>query len=277
MSLFIAALNSGSNGNCYYIGSRDEAILIDAGLSCRETESRMRECGLSMDRVRAVFISHEHTDHIRGIEVLSRKYRLPVYITPATLQHSRLKIAPEYTRSFTAGTPVQEGRLQVEAFVKTHDAADPHSFLVSCGNIRIGVFTDIGHVCDQLTHYFAQCHAAFLEANYDTEMLASGPYPYHLKRRISGGKGHLSNVQALELFRKARPEYMSHLFLSHLSRDNNDPQKVYELFCAEGAGTEIIVASRYAATGSFCIDPAATAVPVPVATAVQAAGQLTLF
>jgi phosphoribosyl 1,2-cyclic phosphodiesterase len=273
MAVFIASLNSGSNGNCYYIGNGEDAILVDAGLSCRETEKRMRDCGLSMDLVRAVFISHEHTDHIRGLEVLSRKYRLPVYITAATLRHSRLQLDPAFVSCFYPELPVQIGRFRVSAFSKAHDAADPYSFLVSCDAVRVGVFTDIGYVCERLSAHFSLCHAAFLEANYDKAMLDSGPYPYHLKRRISGGKGHLSNAQALELFRQARPGYMSHLLLSHLSRDNNDPQLVYDLFCAEATTTEIIVASRYEASGVFCIDPAG----IPFAEPAPKPGQLSLF
>lgn len=271
MALFVASLNSGSNGNCYYVGSGEEAILIDAGLSCRETEKRMRACGLSMDLVRAIFISHEHTDHIKGVEVLSRRYQLPVYISPGTLHQSGLQL--EQARDFSSAAPVSVGSFEIRAFSKAHDAADPYSFLISRDNLKVGVFTDIGYVCDELRAHFTQCHAAFLEANYDKTMLDSGPYPYHLKRRISGGKGHLSNDQALQLFRSARPEYMSHLFLSHLSRDNNDPQLVYDLFCAEATTTEIIVATRYEPTGVFRIGAPVIAAAAPQ----QEAGQLSLF
>ncbi len=254
MSLFVASLNSGSNGNCYYLGNEREAILVDAGISCRETETRMSRLGLSMRKVKAIFISHEHSDHIRGITVLAKKYRLPVYITSLTLQHGGLALEDGLTAEFIAGEPIRIGGLLVTAFSKLHDAAHPHSFTVACGDIKVGVFTDIGAVCENLILHFRQCHAAFLETNYDEELLENGRYPLHLKRRIRGGWGHLSNKQALTLFMHHKPAYMTHLFLSHLSKDNNDPALVRNLFNTHANGTEIIVASRYAETPVYHIN-----------------------
>src|ERR1700748_1269924 len=121
MSLFIASLNSGSNGNCYYIGNEREAVLIDAGISCRETERRMKRLGLSMQKVKAIFVSHEHSDHINGIAVLSRKYQLPVYITPATLNNSGLQLEHQLVVSFKAYEPVTIGNITISAFPKFHD------------------------------------------------------------------------------------------------------------------------------------------------------------
>lgn len=253
MSLFITSLNSGSNGNCYYIGNQDEAVLIDAGLSCRETEKRMKRLDLDIRKVKAIFISHEHGDHIRGVAVLAGKYDLPVYITPDTLRHSRLLLKPEQVLPFKSFEPVAIGNLNVIPFPKYHDAADAHSFVVEGNDVRIGVFTDIGRVCDHLNFYFRQCHAAFLEANYDETMLQNGRYPHHLKNRISSGNGHLSNHQAFELFVSGRTPQLSHLFLSHLSADNNDPDLARALFQSECCTTEIIVASRYQETRLYHI------------------------
>src|SRR5450432_2822414 len=131
MSLFITSLNSGSNGNCYYIGNDREAVLVDAGISCKETEKRMERLGLVMDRIKAIFVSHEHADHINGIPVLSKKYRLPVYITTATLRNSGIRLDKTLIRSFSADQPVSIGDLTVTAFTKLHDAAEPHSFIVA--------------------------------------------------------------------------------------------------------------------------------------------------
>ena len=245
MALFIASLNTGSNGNCYYVGNDRDAVLIDAGISCRETERRMLRLGLSMKKIRAIFVSHEHSDHINGIAVLSRKYDLPVYITPATLQSSGLNLAHHLPVSFAAYQPVMIGEIAVSAFPKFHDAAHAHSFILEYHGIKVGVLTDIGAACENVRKHFSQCHAAFLEANYDEEMLEKGRYPYHLKRRIRGGLGHLSNTQALEIFLNHRSPHLSHLLLSHLSRDNNRPELVQELFSQHANGTEIIVASRY--------------------------------
>jgi phosphoribosyl 1,2-cyclic phosphodiesterase len=254
MSLYITSLNSGSNGNCYYIGNQDQAVLIDAGLSCRETEKRMKRLGLPMSTVKALFVSHEHTDHITGIPTLSKKYQLPVYITGATLDNSNIPIEKHLIISFQPGKPVSIGGLVVTAFRKSHDASDPHSFMVTGNEINIGIFTDIGYPGKELIRYFKQCHAAFLEANYCEDMLENGGYPRYLKKRISGRRGHLSNTQALELFNKHKPKHLSHLILSHLSENNNNPKLVEKLFNQQAGTTKIIVASRYEETALYCIE-----------------------
>jgi len=253
MSLFITSLNSGSNGNCYYIGNEHEAVLVDVGISCRETEKRMNRLGLSIQKVKAIFISHEHSDHISGVPVLAKKYKIPVYVTPKTLLYLRVNPDDHTVIHFIADQPVTIGELVITAFTKFHDAIEPHSFTISCRDVTVGVFTDIGAACKNLITHFSKCHAAFLEANYDDEMLDNGGYPYHLKRRIRGGHGHLSNKQALELFLAHKPRYMSHLLLAHLSKNNNDPQLVYNLFRENANGTEVIVASRYEETPVYHI------------------------
>lgn len=251
MGLFIASLNSGSNGNCYYVGNEEEAVLIDAGISCKETETRMKRLGLLMNTVKAIFVSHEHTDHISGIPVLSKKYQLPVYISGGTYKGARLAIEKHLIKPLSNKQSVSIGNLSINAFSKFHDAADPYSFTVSGNAVTVGVFTDIGRCCDQLNYHFSICHAAFLEANFDSDMLENGSYPYHLKKRISGGNGHLSNTEALELFCTKRPGFMSHLILSHLSKNNNSPQLVQDLFDQYAGHTKIIVASRYQETSVF--------------------------
>ncbi|MDB5198408.1 MAG: beta-lactamase domain protein [Chitinophagaceae bacterium] len=262
MSLFISSLNSGSNGNCYYVGNETEAILVDAGISCSEIENRMKRLGLSMQNVKAVFVSHEHTDHISGLQVLAKKYKLPVYITNATHRYSRLKLEKNLISSFTAHEPIIIGNLSITAFPKFHDAADPYSFIVSCNHIKVGVFTDIGTPCENLVHHFKQCHAAFLEANYDDTMLDQGRYPHFLKNRIRGDKGHLSNKQALELFTMHKPSFMTHLLLSHLSKNNNCPKLVQELFNENANGVKMIVASRNEETAVYHIHNSNSDVPV---------------
>jgi phosphoribosyl 1,2-cyclic phosphodiesterase len=248
MSLFVAALNSGSNGNCYYAGTNHEAVLIDAGLSCRETEKRMARLGLNIGSVKAVFISHEHSDHIFGLQVLAKKYQLPVYITDRTRLNSHIQLAPQVVNTFYPFQPVQVGSVSIYAFPKYHDAADPHSFIVSSGNVNVGIFTDIGRPCNHVIDSFGKCHAVFLESNYDENMLANGRYPYHLKQRIRGGQGHLSNTQALQLYLHHRSASMSHLFLSHLSQQNNTPDIVENLFSAYANNTNIVVTSRFRET-----------------------------
>lgn len=289
MSLYITSLNSGSNGNCYYIGNDDEAIFVDAGISCRETERRMNRLGLSMEKVKAIFVSHEHSDHIAGIPVLAKKYQLPVYITEGTLQSGGLQLAPGQVFSFQAYEAVQIGGLAITAFPKFHDAFDPHSFTVASDSVRVGIFTDIGKPCAHVISHFQHCHAAFLETNYDEDMLMNGRYPYVLKNRIRGGKGHLSNAQALELFTTHRPAFMSHLLLSHLSKDNNNPELVKGLFDQHSDNTSIVVASRFEETAVYHIQSRGGELAViqrpvePVPAAVQTAKtkpaiqQLSLF
>ena len=253
MSLFITSLNSGSNGNCYYIGNNSEAVLVDAGISCRETEKRMTRLGLAMNTIKAIFISHEHIDHIRGVNVLAKKYRLPVYITNNTLVNGGLSLDAQLVMPFTPYEPVQIGALSVTAFPKHHDASEPHSFIVAGNAVTIGVFTDIGAPCEHVIRHFRQCHAAILEAHYDEEMLDKGRYPYYLKNRIRGGKGHLSNRQALEIFTTHRPPFMSHLLLAHLSKENNSPALVQELFDRHANGIRVVVASRFEETAVYRI------------------------
>jgi len=154
---------------------------------------------------------------------------------------------------FTGYVPEQVGDISITPFPKFHDASDPHSFIVSYNDINVGVFTDIGAPCDHVIKHFAQCHAAFLEANYDETMLEQGRYPYHLKRRITGGHGHLSNTQALEIFKTHKPAYMSHLLLAHLSKDNNDADLVHNLFSTHANGTQVVVASRFVESEVFHI------------------------
>jgi phosphoribosyl 1,2-cyclic phosphodiesterase len=253
MSLFITSLNSGSNGNCYYVGNQNEAILVDAGISCREIEKRMKRLGLNMQKIKAVFVSHEHTDHIKGICSLVKKFQIPVYITAPTLLQCNFALDDHLVKSFRSDEPVFIGDLAITAFSKLHDACDPFSFVIEYNHIKVGVFTDIGAPCKNLIRHFKNCHAAFLESNFDDIMLNEGNYPYFLKKRISGGNGHLSNTQALDLFKEHRPPFMTHLILSHLSKHNNCPILVQALFDEHAEGVKIVVASRFEETPVFCI------------------------
>lgn len=257
MSLFITSLNSGSNGNCYYVGNSNEAVLVDVGISCKEVELRMKRLDLSLDKIKAIFISHEHGDHIKGVQTLSKKYNLPVYITPQTLSNSHLVLENVLIKSFYSYEKIVIGNLIVTPFPKRHDASDPYSFIVEGNGIKIGVLTDIGSACQHVIENFKQCHAAFLEANYDEGLLDSGYYPYYLKERIRSDKGHLSNKQALDLFVNHKSDKMSHVILSHLSKDNNCPIVVKDLFTKHAQQTQVVVASRlqetevFHVTGSF--------------------------
>ena len=251
-------------------------MLIDAGISCRETELRMSKLQLSLSRVKALFISHEHTDHTRGAEKLSRKYRIPVYMKSGAYKYSDIHIRSEWVHTFNIHEKIRVGSLQVTPFNKRHDAADPVSFVVEHQGIKAGIITDIGRACKTVIHYFKQCHACFLESNYDEKMLREGGYPLQLKKRISGSDGHLSNTQALELFMNHKPRYMSHLLLSHLSENNNRPDIVEQLFAKYAGAVKIIIAPRHEETAVYKVisDAMREIIPLPVQKEVV---QLNLF
>lgn len=253
MGLYFSSLNSGSNGNCYYVGSQTEGILVDVGLNCKEIEKRMVRQGLDLSILKAIFISHEHSDHIRGLEVFAKKHKLPVYISKKTLENSRLSLSGVDVCFLDGQKKFSVGNLLISAFSKIHDAADPYSFVVEHQKFKVGIFTDLGKVCSNLIASFKQCHAVFLEANYDTEMLTNGNYPYFLKQRIMGGRGHLSNHEALELFCQHRPKFMSHVLLCHLSQQNNDPSLVLALFTNISNLVKIEVAPRTVETAVYFV------------------------
>jgi len=220
----ICALASGSNGNCYYIGNGEEAVLVDAGLSFKQILRRLEAKNLDPKKIKAVFITHEHGDHVRGARVTGKKLDIPVYMTEGTFRASFRTWKPISYLPIADNLPVTVGSFKIFPILKNHDATEPTSFRVVHQDISIGVFTDIGAPCDNVKRHLQLCHALFLEANYDHMMLKEGPYPYHLKVRIDSTTGHLSNVQAFELLREnAHPELRC-VFLSHLSAENNTPE-----------------------------------------------------
>ena len=198
-------------------------------------------------------------------------------MTGSTLQKSNIAIEQHLIHSFQHASPVMIGALSVTAFRKSHDAADPHSFIIRAYGISIGIITDIGYACKEVVHYFSQCHAAFLESNYCDDMLANGYYPLHLKRRIAGNEGHLSNTQALELFRNHRSKHLQLLILSHLSKNNNKPELAASVFQPHAGNTQIVVASRYEPTPLFCIEQTQAAGPSAKKRILKNQNQLSLF
>ena len=278
MSLSLASLNSGSNGNCYYVGSSTDAVLVDAGLSSAETLRRMKQLGIATGQLRGIFISHEHTDHIRGLAGLSSTLGVPVYINEKTRSALKLRLRRQQVITLRAGEPVQLGTLEVLPFSKTHDAADPVSFIIRHGQLTAGVFTDIGRTCAEVKRRFRECHAAILESNYDPDMLRDGPYPAVLKTRISGGSGHLSNQEALELFSNHRSPNLSLLLLGHLSAENNSPDRALEVFRPHAGNVQVAVAGRYAATTIHLVtNEISSANSLPPNTGRSMAKQLRLF
>lgn len=220
----LCALASGSNGNCYYIGNETDAVLVDAGVSAKQILLRMNEAGLDSSKVRAIFVSHEHTDHVSGVRVLSKRLGVPVWFSQGTYAALRETERPELYSFFNPGKALKIGSFTIHPFLKNHDAVEPCSFRIEHDDWHIGVFTDIGEACDRLKQHLRKCHALFLETNYDEKMLWEGSYPYILKRRVASSVGHLSNDQAFELIRDHAGPELVHVFLSHLSGENNRPE-----------------------------------------------------
>ncbi len=229
--LEICALASGSNGNCYYIGNDQEAILVDAGLSARQLQLRMMECRLDPQKIKAILVTHEHSDHCCGVRVLSKRLGgIPVYLTKKTFLAIRHSQQPAHVIWFEPNSPFRAGSFEIHPFTKQHDAADACSFRVSYDGRHVGVMTDIGEPCEQVRKHFSMCDAVFLETNYDEDMLWNGPYPYYLKQRVSSAFGHLSNEQAFRLVESYAGQSLKTILLSHLSAENNTPEKASSAF-----------------------------------------------
>ncbi len=220
----IASIASGSNGNCYYLENNDDAILVDAGISARQIVERMARLGLSVSKLRGVFISHEHSDHIRGLDAFTKRYAIPVFITSKTYSSYGKILRGSSLNFFAPGMQVQLGKICVNTFLKSHDATEPCSFSVSAEGKTVAVMTDIGCKCASVTSHIQNADAVFLESNYDDDMLRTGYYPPYLKARIASDSGHLSNTQAARLLLEHASSRLKHVFLSHLSASNNTPE-----------------------------------------------------
>lgn len=221
----ICVLSSGSGGNATFVRSAGTAILIDSGISLKELARRMEMVGVGPDSLDAVIVSHGHSDHVNGVPVLSRRMRLPVYANEATFAETGLvgAVGSERAVTFTTGTAFDIGDLNVKPFPVPHDAAESVGFVISDGKVRVCFATDLGSLTLDVIHAFSGCDAVVLESNHDEAMLAQGPYPAFLKKRVAGPRGHLSNEDAAELLQGIAHGGLRHLVLAHLSRTNNIP------------------------------------------------------
>lgn len=221
-------LSSGSRGNSCYLETGDTRILVDAGLSGIEIERRLGAVGVMAQSLDAIVVTHEHSDHIKGVGVLARRFKLPVYVNSQTLKSGE-KVLGE----LPAVVPIQTGEtlkiknLSVETFTKCHDAADPMGLVLSSNGVKIGLVTDMGRSTRLAEDRLRACTALILEFNYDPTMLSEGPYPLDLKRRINSSEGHLSNEQAGEILETVSHDNLKWVVLAHLSETNNDPDKAF--------------------------------------------------
>jgi phosphoribosyl 1,2-cyclic phosphodiesterase len=230
-ALSVCVLASGSKGNAIYISDGRTNLLFDAGLSGREIQKRMQEAGLSAADLHGVVVSHEHSDHVRGVGVLARRYHLPVYVSASTAAAAAPQLGRiEDLRTIRIGTTFNVDGLQIHPFSTSHDAQDPAGFTISHQSCKIGIATDLGIATGMVRHHLKACDLLVLEANHDPRMLAEGPYPWPLKQRIKGRSGHLSNEASRDLLAELKHSGLCHVILAHLSETNNTPAKAREAF-----------------------------------------------
>ncbi len=229
----ICSIASGSSGNCIYVGSDATHLLVDVGISGKRTEAGLKELDLSMHDIDGIFITHEHTDHIAGLGVLARKYGVPIFATGGTIEAIKKtssvgEIPEELFQTITADEKVIVKDIICNPMRISHDAAEPVAYRISHGKKKVGIVTDLGTYNDYTVECLKEMDALLLEANHDVNMLQVGPYPYYLKQRILGDRGHLSNERAGQLLCDLLHDRLQAVMLGHLSKENNLPELAYE-------------------------------------------------
>ena len=228
-TLHFLSLGSSSSGNCYYLYSDTDGVMIDVGIGVRSLKKYFIQYGLSLSKVHHLLITHDHADHIKSVGSLSTDYKLDVYTTQnvhAGIDRNycvRRKIAAEHKRYITPGEPFTIGEFKVTAFRVPHDSTDNVGYKIEWGDLVFALMTDVGHVTDEMKAVISEADYLVLEANHDEEMLANGHYPEHLKRRITCGTGHLNNRLCAETLANTASEKLKHVWLCHLSEENNHP------------------------------------------------------
>lgn len=229
----LCSIASGSSGNCIYVGSEATHLLVDAGISGKRTENGLRELGLTMGDIDGILVTHEHADHISGLGVIVRKYEIPVYATAGTIQAMRENaglgvLEPELFHEVREDQKFIIKDLTVNPMQISHDAAQPVGYRISYGKKKLAVCTDLGVYNDYTVECLKGMDALLLEANHDVNMLQVGPYPYYLKKRILGDRGHLSNENSGRLLCRILHDGLKTIFLGHLSKENNLPELAFE-------------------------------------------------
>lgn len=229
---------SGSSGNCIYVGSECAHVLVDIGISGKKMETGLNSLELTGRDIDGILITHEHSDHIKGLGVIARRYGIPIYATGGTVDAmvrsgSLGKIPEGIFHEIREDEPFLIKDLKVKPFTISHDAAQPVGYRLECGAHSVGIATDLGKYNDYIIENLQDLDALLLEANHDIRMLQVGKYPYYLKQRILGDRGHLSNENAGRLLCRLLHDNMKAIFLGHLSRENNYEELAYETVCSE--------------------------------------------
>ena len=223
----LCVLASGSSGNSTYIETDETSVLIDAGLSLRRIKTNLDELGKDISELNGIFITHEHTDHTKGLEKLSNNHNIPVFINRKTFNAANLYLE---NINIIKKDKIELNELQITPISISHDAVDPVGYQVKNNGCSIGVFTDLGTSNEHVKHVVKKANAMVLESNHDIDMVINGRYPYHLKQRILGEKGHLSNIDAGLLVKENASEKLKHVFLAHISKNNNTDELAMNTF-----------------------------------------------
>jgi len=223
MSLRLTMLGSGSSGNAALVSCDDAHVLVDVGLSGRETARRLGECGVRPEQVSAIVLSHEHGDHCRGVKAFCKDLDIPVFLTDAALEASGLVLPNGNRQRIESGVGFEVHGIVFTPFSVPHDAADPIAFTIESGGVKIAIAVDLGYISNLTVERLKKCDAIVLESNYDLAMLRVGPYPWRLKQRVMSRRGHLSNDSVAEYLSSCFDGHARHLVLAHLSRKNNLP------------------------------------------------------
>lgn len=227
MKLNFCSLSSGSSGNCYYLGNGFHGILIDAGISATSIRKFLKSIDISMQTIMGVLITHNHIDHIRGLEVLARKNNLPV-LTTEKIRRNILTMKKKISQDCIREIPLQQkfhlAGFDIEAFPVFHDAPETIGFHICAGDKKITIATDLGHICQTVAPYIKAANLLVIESNYDEQMLMNGNYPIYLKVRIQSDFGHLGNHQTSAFLADHISDNISHICLAHLSKNNNTPE-----------------------------------------------------
>jgi len=254
--MIVAPLGSGSAGNAYYFESDGTSILVDSGFGPRETAKRLEQIGRELTHLRAIVLTHEHYDHIRGAESIARKLSIPIYMTRGTLDASTIDRNETPIVIFNNNSTFQIGELNVHACRTLHDAEDPACFVIeSRDGTRVGIASDLGYVDDQVMRHLSGCDGLFFESNHDLDMLRMGTYPWSLKRRIMSRVGHLSNDDSMHAVQRMIGADLKTLCMIHLSQKNNHESIVRDmaaqLLARTGVQLELGIAKQFEATGIF--------------------------
>lgn len=230
------SLYSGSTGNSLYVQTEHSKILIDAGESAKKISNALSLYGIDISQLDAILVTHEHSDHVKGLGTISKKYGIPVYANSETwnaMPDQKSKISDEFQNVFSINSPFEIGDLKIHPFSIPHDAANPCGFNIFQSNKKISIATDLGHITESIVHNLEGSSFALLESNYDPNTLRCSSYPYSLKRRISGPNGHLSNNETGKLISLLIKSGLNSVMLGHLSKENNFPELAYKTVVEE--------------------------------------------